>query len=499
MILALMIIFPIAGYLISSRSAKKYDASATVQIQGSQSVNGPTIDQTTAVAARLIQTTAIATQAQARLHGHLPLYPISVSPDSTTGFITITAHGPDPQQTARVANAYAATATSGVLDPATQQLNATIRSVKAQLAAAQAAAGTSTSQNTNPFAAPTPAQDQVRRLSSRLTHLEAVRATRGTGSQIVQAAGVPGAASSPRPVRAALLALVIALLLALVLTALLENLDRRVRDIEELEKVTGLPLLTAVPRSAFKGPPLTPAAQESFARLRAALSYYDVEREVKSVMVSSPGAGEGKTLVSINLALAYARAGNNVILIEGDLRRPQIAARLGIPSVPGMREAFMSGSPQEALTEIPVEHAPGGRLRALVCGAPPPNPSELIASMRMRRLLSLLATQADVLVIDTSPLMAVADAVPLLQLVSGVVLVAQIDSTTHDHLRRAQQIVSSAGGVQLGVVAAGIADTDAYTYTSYLPEDGQPFELPSSNGLEPVAARSGLLRRRVRA
>lgn len=464
-ILAVLIIVPAIAYVLSARNRNTYEASALIQVRLplDAALGGPTIEQTTAIAARLVQTRSVSRSAQRRLRSGGPLDPLSVNPDPTTGFITLTASGRSPRHAAAVANTYAEAAVAITTSQAAQQLDAGIHETLAQLA---------TVSRTNTLARS--------RLQQRVIELRAARAATPTGAQIVQRPSVPSAPSSPKPLRAALLGLVIAILLALLLTVLAEGADRRIRDAQGLEEISSLPLLSAVPRSAFAGPPFRPAVDESFARLRASLSYFSIDRSISSVMVVSPGAEEGKTLTSINLAIAYAHEGKDVVLLEADLRRPRIAERLGVDSARNFRDALVGDIDlAEVLITVPLEAAGSGRLRVLVAGPPPPNPAELLSSNAFVQFLQRLVALCDVVVVDTSPLMAVSDAIPLLQQMSGIVLLAKLNSTSRDQLRRAESVVRATGAALLGVVATGAPDRDPYIYSEYLPRGPS---VTSSNG-----------------
>jgi capsular exopolysaccharide synthesis family protein len=156
------------------------------------------------------------------------------------------------------------------------------------------------------------------------------------------------------------------------------------------------------------------------------------------------------------LSLALARAGRDVILIDADMRRPAAAARLGVdPEASGLGQVLTG---QVRLDEVLVEHDLGdqsgpGKLRILPPGPPPPNPSELIASQRMRELLKELEQQSDLVVLDTNPLLSVSDSLPLLDAVSGIVIVGRLNGTSKDAVRRLQRTIANAHGTMLGVVA----------------------------------------------
>ena len=134
----------------------------------------------------------------------------------------------------------------------------------------------------------------------------------------------PAAPVSPNPKRNAILGFVIALLVAAGAVALAERLDRRLHDSRDMERLTGTPLLAQVPSSAFPGSVPDPQLPIVFQTLRDSLTYFNVDQRLSSLLVISPLKGDGKTSVATNLAVAYARSGKQVILVDADLRSPQV-------------------------------------------------------------------------------------------------------------------------------------------------------------------------------
>jgi capsular exopolysaccharide synthesis family protein len=255
---------------------------------------------------------------------------------------------------------------------------------------------------------------------------------------------------------------IVALLLAFGAVALAQGADRKIRDPSELEELTGKPLLSAVPRSAFGDEPNDGAAEEAFQTLRASLTYFNVDREVKSVLITSPAQGDGKTTVATNLARAMARAGKDVILVDADLRRPQVAWRFHVPGAAGLGGVLVAETGLAQAFVEPEADTLAGRLRVLPAGPPPPNPSELLSSQRMTRLLVKLMGMCDLVIVDSTPLLTVSDSLPLVEVVSGTVLIARVNETSKDAVKRLQNVIANAGGTLLGSVATGTAATALY-------------------------------------
>ena len=159
-----------------------------------------------------------------------------------------------------------------------------------------------------------------------------------------------------------------------------------------------------------------------------------------------------------------------MILVDADLRRPQVCTRLGILEHESglgdllVREAKLA----DVLVRYPIpEEFGAGALLILPAGTPPPNPSELLSSRNMVDLIAHLELQSDLVIIDTPAALAVSDALPLLQAGSGAVLVARMDRSTREAVRRLQRVVTKADGAFLGAVATGVTSGNRYTGYEY--------------------------------
>jgi polysaccharide biosynthesis transport protein len=300
-------------------------------------------------------------------------------------------------------------------------------------------------------------------LARQLQSLRASRAEAQKSTETVLTASTPDSPVSPNPRRNTVLAAVVALLLALGAVVVRERLDRRLRDSDELEPLLKTPLLSVIPRAAFPGArPADTPVREAFRTLAASLVYFNIDRPLATVMVSSPTKGDGKTTVAVYLAVALARDGQDVVLIDADLRYPQVGVRLGIEPEIGLAEVITHQSEiDDALVEVDVGD---GRLRVLAAGGRPPNPARLLSSRRMSSLLASLSEQVDIVIVDTPPLLSVSDAVPLLEKVSGTVLVAKVGTTSRDALQRMRQVIEAARGNLLGAVATGSGKSGLYGY-----------------------------------
>ncbi|MEI5583936.1 MULTISPECIES: polysaccharide biosynthesis tyrosine autokinase [unclassified Agromyces] len=234
--------------------------------------------------------------------------------------------------------------------------------------------------------------------------------------------------------------------------------DRRIRVTDDVEAKLHVPVMGTIPASpALSGTStlMTGAADErtfpvaeALRTLRTNLRFMDVDRPPRRIVVTSPLPGDGKSTIACNLALTLARSGEPVVLIDGDLRRPMVATNLGLPGGAGLSDVLTGrAAVAEVLQRTP--HDP--HLLVLAAGTIPPNPSEVLGSDRMRRLLKDMAQHAT-LIIDAPPLLAVTDGAVLTQQADGALLVVGVGKTNYDFVEKALDTVRKANGRPLGLV-----------------------------------------------
>jgi succinoglycan biosynthesis transport protein ExoP len=301
--------------------------------------------------------------------------------------------------------------------------------------------------------------------------LAGLRAVAGGGANIIGVATPPTAPSGMGLVATAAVGIFVGLALALAIVFLLEALDRRIKTIEDFERAYRLPALAGVPQSSFAA---VPAAQrtgllEPYRILRSALDFAAVTRPLDSLLVTSAVPGEGKTTVAVDLAHAVALTGRNVVLAELDLRRPTFAPQFDMRAGEGFTRAIAHEEGATGLLVKPIGELPN--LSVLTAGRLPPNPSELLSAAGIDEVLTELMSEDGLLIIDVPPLNPVADAQALLNnsLIHAVLIVARVNMTTREEVRRARAILDRHTVEPVGIVVTGLRDAGRYGYEPYMP------------------------------
>jgi capsular exopolysaccharide synthesis family protein len=273
-------------------------------------------------------------------------------------------------------------------------------------------------------------------------------------------AQLPGAPVLPRTKLNLAIGLLLGALLGVAYALIRNQLDRRLRSSEEVEKTFHVPVIGKIPQTSAArrtGGQLTLAvtspsdgggAAESFRKLRTNLAYMDVDNPPRVIVVTSPKQGDGKSTVAANLAAAVAVGGQRVILIDGDLRRPTVADSLGMVDGAGLTDILVG---RVKPSEVIQDHPELTGLRVLASGAIPPNPSELLGSHAMQVLLKDLAQDAMV-IIDAPPLLPVTDAAVLTQSADGAMMVISHGGTLDTELASSLHHISQVHGRTLGIV-----------------------------------------------
>ena len=326
---------------------------------------------------------------------------------------------------------------------------------------------------------------------------DAGRAVRSSSSRVIHPATIPSSPIKPNKVLYIGLGLVVGLLLGLALVIVRDLLDTTVKgtaDFDELGvAVLGMiPLDKRTPKApiAFRGDPHGNRS-EAYRQLRTNLQFVNVDHAPRVIAVTSAVPGEGKSTTALNLAAALAEAGSKVCLIEADLRRPTIAATLGLVPDVGFTTVLIGKiAPEDALQNA------GRNLAVLVCGPVPPNPSELLSSEHARDLIRTLAEKVDYAIIDTAPLLPVADGAEVAALADATIVVHHAGKTTKDQVARSVQALERIGERPVGAVLnmvtrrTGRYDYEENYYYTYRPRRGSrsaPAPIPTDT-VEPDEA-----------
>ena len=280
---------------------------------------------------------------------------------------------------------------------------------------------------------------------------------------------------APKPVRNVVIAGVLGLVLGLLAAFLREHFDRKLRTREDVEQAFGAPVIGQIPftrtRRTDQALALWDAGGgggEAFRALRANLQYLAVKRPLRTILITSASAGQGKTTVTANLGIAIARSGATTVALEADLRRPQLVEALGAARQPSGLTNMLVGAEdlENTLLYIPLSGENGsgrsGEIAFLPSGPLPPNPSELLSSLQMTELLDRLTGMFDHVLIDSPPLLPVADALELARMVDGVVLIVRSNSASTDEAREVRALVE-----RLGIHLVGVVLTDVEPAASY--------------------------------
>lgn len=281
------------------------------------------------------------------------------------------------------------------------------------------------------------------------------RATPPVKVTLTQPALPPTSPSSPRTTVNLALGFLLGLGLGIAWAFLRHSLDRTVKLPRELEELTGAPTLGVVlfDSSAKKRPlsalDTTSVLSEGYRMIRTNMKFVDVDNPPKVITITSTSPGEGKTTTACNLAITYAQAGYKVCLVEADLRRPRgVVQTLEIDGTVGLTNV-LSG---ETSLDDATQEWNRGLLQVLPPGPLPPNPSEILGSKNMIDVLAALKSKFDMVIIDTSPLLAVTDAAVLTGYADGAILVARHGEATRDHVEAGANALHSVKGNLLGTV-----------------------------------------------
>ena len=484
MILAAVVVATAGAYFYWAGKPKKYSADATIFVSTSgiqQSVLGsvvlPSSDRTVANQARLLHSRSVATAVQRRLKSKESvdslLQSVATQPSTGRDFMVVEATRSSPADAARVANAFAESFISLQGADFRKQVEGARLVAQRQLEALPSGSASLSQRQT---------------LQQRIAQLDALRNVSAPNAQLTDKAEAPIAPSYPKPVRNAIFAFLLSGLAAIALAYGLSWADRRLTEIPEIEETFGVPMLASLPfERRIEGLATSDdnfsMAKEQFRTLRTNIQLSTLDRPARRLLITSSIAAEGKSTITANLAVAYQEAGYRTIVVDCDLRRPTASKLFGIDNEPGLTDvlvgrveldravcAFASPDGGGALRETPAGTI--GQLFVLPGGVRPPNPSALLSTQHLHGLLDRLQDEYDIVLLDSPPVLAVADALSLASIVDAVVVVARAGVVTRPAARRvATTLDRIASGKLIGVVANAVSasasrDTGTYYYYS---------------------------------
>ena len=492
-------IVTIGTYVYYSHKPKVYEASAELFVQPSPlsqllletgSANGPGTIENLSL---LLQTPAVSEQAQKDLKkktGGVPLGGVTASQVGESSFISVSATAPTPVGAALLANAYALAFVKTQTSQFRGEAASTIRTARKQLAQLPASGSQ---------------LERREALEAKIQTLQLVAAQPGSGGvKVVSPANPAAAPVNHDPKSNAIFAFVISLMLAIGAAYGLEYLTRRITSVEDAEEIYGLPVLTEVPEVGSPAPygkggmEMEKDLHQPFQRLQMNLDMLARERPLRTILVASAAPGEGKSVVARNLALAYREAGRNVAVIDADFRKSTLGGLLDAKQGPGLADILAgrtsfgqtvqevqvpnqangngsapggngSAAAGSALRATPPRQQGGGELAVVPAGMHHQQLPTALASVEMRETLRAAADTYGTAIIDSPPILAVADVLPLLSEADGVLLVTRLGVSTRESAKRMMAELERISDVHvIGVVVNGIPPrtyrTRAYGY-----------------------------------
>ena len=502
-IIPFVVLMPLVAWAQSAAGTPRYEASAEVLLnRQSQSLSGVTdllvwqperVIRTQTSIARLpiIGDRVVSAAGLDRSAGSF-LASSWVGSDEQIDLLTFHVRDTDPALAVTLTNLYARKYLEYRRELDTKALNEALRSVNRQLASLR---GQGLSVDSSLYGTLAQKQEQLR----------SAQTLQASNAFLVREATDAGQVE-PQPKRTAILALALGLVLGLGLAFLVDALDTRVRDPEELADDLGLALLGSLPapprsirrrRGLVMFDNVTSPDAELFRILRTTLEVTALSGACRSIMVTSAVKGEGKSTTAANLAVAFARAGRHVVLVDLDVRRPSLNSFFDLQRRPGITDIVAETASIEDSTlrltfddwsaratrqlavhgPKPVTEAEGRRrvgvLEVIGSGASQPNPAEFVDTSRLDATLERLAERGDLLIVDGPPLLLAGDALTLSAKVQAVLLVARMNVFRRGQIGELYRVLLASPAVKLGLVATDHSAPFKRSYygSSWRPED----------------------------
>jgi len=376
-----------------------------------------------------------------------------------TDVIEIVASSPNRDDSAAVANAYAIAYIERRRSEVVSNVVAAAEQLQAKISDLQRQIDGSTGERQASLV------DQQGLFRQKLDQLQVDGALQAGVARLISEASAPDAPVAPDRLRIGLVALVFGFVVAIGVALAVEYLDGAIRTVEDVARAApGVPVLGVIPVAAewrarddaFVACLRAPhsAAAEAVRALRTSLAFVSVERELRVLQVTSVDLAEGKSSLSANLAVAFARVGRPVIVVDCDLRRPRIHRFFDVSSEAGLTSAVGAGGDVGAAT-VDIPTVPG--LSVLPAGPPTPDPSELLASRGMAQLVAQLAGRRALVILDCPPVLPVADALAVASLADATIVVSRAGRTASKGLSRCLELLGQVHAPVAGVVLNGAA------------------------------------------
>ena len=415
---------------------------------------------------------------------------VTVSSVRDTQLLEIQVEGPNPQLIVQIANtlpevfiAQNQELQMGRVSESKASLEREITSVEADITRTQDALNAVTDDNQRMRLETSLAQYRST-YSSLLSSYQQIRLAEAQATDnvaIAKPARVPELPIRPRTMTNTLLAAVVGAMIAVGAAFLIEYLDDTIKTPDDVARVSGLSTLGAIARLKETGGTRQLVAwlqtkapeSEAYRTLRTNIQFSSVDKPVRSLLVTSAGPSEGKSTTAANLAVVMAQTGQRVVLVDTDLRRPVMHKVFGVANNTGLTSALLNGD--QVVLDGHLQGTEVENLSLLTSGPIPPNPSELLGSHRMARLVEKLVGQADLVIFDSPAVLAVTDAAVMGRQVDGVLLVADAGQTREQVLAQAAAELQQTGANLLGVVLNRLDSRRGgyyYYYYYYSEEEG---------------------------
>lgn len=490
------VVLTLVAIVLSIVQSPTYESEARVLISekgSSAAVFGTLLAEFSSQPERGLETQVQLMQVRPLLENTIRRLGLGVTPDELATRVTIGAVGQtnivsikvtdgDPQKAADIANALAEEFVTWSRDYKRESLQAAVDEVENRLAESKnevldLGKRISNEGKSDDLAAELAiATGTYTTLAAKLEELK-INAQLEVGSgRVVSPAVVNDDPVSPRILRNTALGLMVGLVFGLGLALLYEYLDNTIKSSEAAEELYGAPVLGLIPAEKFEKDekrrltiiqhPGSPAS-EAYRVLRNSLDFVNFEHDIKTLVVTSAAPAEGKSTVAANLAVGLAQAGKKVAFVNCDFRRPTTDQFFSTNNIIGLSDVLTDGNTMKAAMQQPM---PELSLLVLNAGKLPPNPSELLGSTRMQELIKSLEEWADWIIMDTPPLLAVADAAAVARWCDGVLVVSKGGQSTSDAAKKGREMLENVGARIAGVVVWGLeggVGSGGYGYYGY--------------------------------